>query len=64
MIARPLPVAAGLAALGLAWLGPLPEWSLTRFAAHMTMHLTVVAVAAPLLALGVAGRRLDPARRL
>lgn len=64
MIARPLPFAAGLAALGLAWLGPLPEWSLTRFAAHMTMHLAVVAVAAPLLALGVAGGPLDPARRL
>jgi putative membrane protein len=29
----------------------------------MTMHMLVVAVAAPLLALGAAGTRLDPARR-
>jgi putative membrane protein len=29
----------------------------------MTMHMAVVAVAAPLLALGVAGGRLDPVRR-
>jgi putative membrane protein len=34
------------------------------FAVHMTMHIGVVAVAAPLLALGVAGGRLDPVRKL
>lgn len=57
---RPLLLASGLAALAVAWAGPLPEWSLTRFAAHMTMHLLVVAVAAPLLALGLP----EPVRRL
>ncbi|GAB2625693.1 cytochrome c oxidase assembly protein [Novilysobacter erysipheiresistens] len=50
--------------LGAAWLGPLPEWSRQSFAAHMAMHMAVVAVAAPLLAVGLAGSRLDPVRRL
>ncbi|HEX6623277.1 MAG TPA: cytochrome c oxidase subunit II [Pyrinomonadaceae bacterium] len=33
------------------------------FFAHMTMHMGVVALAAPLVALGVAGARFDPVRR-
>ncbi len=41
----------GLAVLGAVWLGPLPDGP---FAAHMTKHMGVVAVAAPLLALGLA----------
>ena len=53
----------GLAVLGAAWLGPLPELSRQSFAAHMAMHMAVVAVAAPLLAVGLAGSRLDPVRR-
>ncbi|HET8819150.1 MAG TPA: cytochrome c oxidase assembly protein [Xanthomonadaceae bacterium] len=55
--------AAGLLALGAAWLGPLPDWSRHAFSAHMSMHMAVVAIAAPLLALGIAGSRVDPARR-
>lgn len=54
----------GLLVLGAAWLGPLPELSRHSFAAHMAMHMAVVAVAAPLLAAGVAGSRLDPVRGL
>ncbi|MGH8084238.1 MAG: cytochrome c oxidase assembly protein [Lysobacter sp.] len=57
-------LAGGLVVLGAAWLGPLPEWSRHSFAAHMAMHMAVVAVAAPLLAVGLAGSRLDPVRRL
>lgn len=54
---------AGLAILALAW-SPLPAaLAPGPFAAHMIRHMGVVAVAAPLLALGVAGSRLDPARR-
>jgi putative membrane protein len=34
------------------------------FAAHMTIHMAVVAVAAPLVALGLAGRRADPVRKI
>ena len=55
--------AAGSLVLAAAWLGPLPAWSRHSFAAHMLMHMAVVAVAAPLLAMGVAGTRADPARR-
>lgn len=55
--------AAGALALAAAWLGPLPALARGAFFAHMTMHMGVVAVAAPLLALGVAGTSLDPVRR-
>lgn len=55
-------LACGLAVLGVAWLGPLPELSRRSFSAHMLMHMSVVAVAAPLLAAGLAGRRFDPVR--
>jgi len=58
------PLACGLAVLAGVWIGPLPEWSRHSFAAHMAMHMSVVAVAAPLLAAGVAGGRLDPVRWL
>jgi putative membrane protein len=54
---------AGALTLAAAWLGPLPRLAQGAFWAHMTMHMAVVAVAAPLLALGIAGGRLDPARR-
>jgi putative membrane protein len=53
----------GLLILGAVWLGPLPQLARQAFFAHMLMHMGVVAVAAPLLALGIAGRPLDPARR-
>jgi putative membrane protein len=49
--------------LAAVWLGPLPQLAQQAFWAHMTMHMGVVAVAAPLLALGVAGGRLDPVRK-
>lgn len=49
----PWPLAAGLALLALLWLGPLPEMSRTAFSAHMILHLGIVAVAAPLLAIGM-----------
>jgi putative membrane protein len=53
----------GLAALalGLVWLGGLQLVPHT-FVAHMTMHVVVVAVGAPLLALALAGSRWDPVR--
>ena len=53
----------GSLTLAAVWLGPLPELARGSFFAHMTMHMGVVAVAAPLLALGAAGGRLDPVRR-
>jgi putative membrane protein len=53
----------GMLVLAAVWLGPLPQLARQAFCAHMTMHMGVVAVAAPLLAAGVASGRLDPARR-
>ncbi len=59
---RPWFLALGCLSLAAAWLGPLPALGRDAFAAHMSMHMIVVAVAAPLLALGLAGGRFDPVR--
>jgi putative membrane protein len=53
----------GFLTLGAAWLGPLPQLASEAFFAHMIMHMTVVAVSAPLLAIGIAGGRFDLARK-
>ncbi len=55
---------AGLLTLVVAWTGPLPELAHKAFFGHMTMHMLNVALAAPLLALGIAGTRFDPVDRL
>jgi putative membrane protein len=54
----------GLAVLAVAWLGPLAHLARHAFAAHMTMHMAVVAIAAPLLALAMAGTVADPVRTM
>ena len=64
MIWRPLSLMLGLATLGAVWLGPLPAMADRLFVGHMLMHMLVVAVAAPLLAIGLAGGRLDFSARL
>jgi putative membrane protein len=51
---RALFAVLGLAVLAAVWLGPLPR----SFSGHMTMHMGVVAVAAPLLALAAGGARV------
>ncbi len=53
---------AGLILLLAVWGGPLPQLAETTFAAHMLLHVVVVAVAPPLIALGLAGTRYDPVR--
>jgi putative membrane protein len=53
----------GVLTLAAVWMGPLPALVPGSFSTHMTMHMGVVAVAAPLLVLGIAGGRLDPVRR-
>jgi putative membrane protein len=53
---------AGLLVLAACWLGPLPALASQLFSAHMTLHLGVVAIAAPLVARGLAGGRFDPVR--
>lgn len=62
-MSRASTLGAAAVLLGAAWLGPLPAASSHSFAAHMTLHMTLVAVVAPLLAIGLAGSRLDPVTR-
>ena len=52
-------VAFGLLGLAGLWLGPLPRLAASSFSAHMALHMGVVALAAPAIALGIAGGRLD-----
>lgn len=54
---------AGVACLAFAWLAPLASIVRGPFSAHMVMHMVVVALASPLIALAVAGRRFDPVQR-
>lgn len=55
--------ALGLLTLAALWLGPLPGMTAHSFSAHMALHMGLVAVAAALLGLGLAGTRFDPVRR-
>jgi putative membrane protein len=63
-VTRPATVIAGAAALAVAWLAPLRDLCGGGFAAHMTAHMLLVAIASPLLAYGLAGGRLDPLRMM
>ncbi len=59
-------IAAGGAVLAFAWLGPLPGLVPASFTAHMTLHMVVVGIGVPLLAIGLALRfpathRITPA---
>jgi len=53
----------GAGTLAAVWLGPLPQLGRSTFFAHMTMHMGVVAVAAPLLAFAFAAGPLDPVHK-
>ncbi|MER0238555.1 cytochrome c oxidase assembly protein [Fulvimarina sp. MAC8] len=58
----PLGLAAAL--LALVWFGPLPAQAGGSFASHMVMHMTVVSLAAPLIAIGVARAAPQLANRI
>lgn len=60
---RPIFLILGFVTLAGAWIGPLPRVAHHAFYAHMAMHMAVVAVAAPMLALGMAGSKFDPVRK-
>lgn len=60
---RPVALSLGLLTLGGVWIVPLHHLIPGAFSAHMTMHMGVVAVAAPLIAFGMAGGKLDPVGR-
>jgi putative membrane protein len=51
---------AGVAMLAAAWIVAAPGHGIT---AHMAAHMAAVAIAAPLMAFGLAGTRADPASR-
>ncbi len=51
------PILAGVAVLAFAWAGPLPALVPASFAAHMWLHMTVVGIGAPLIAIGIARGR-------
>lgn len=53
----------GWLVLAAAWFGPLPYWAMQSFAAHMALHMAVVSVASPLIAIGMSGRSFDPVRQ-
>jgi putative membrane protein len=57
-------IVLALTTVALAWLGPMPSMARESFAAHMTMHMALVAVAAPLFALALAGTPADLVRRM
>lgn len=48
------PLCLGFVLLAGLWLGPLPAMSRTAFSAHMILHLGVIALVAPLMAIGLA----------
>jgi putative membrane protein len=60
---RSVSMLLGLGLLAAAWLGLFERLLPGPFSAHMTQHMALVALAAPLCALGVAGGRWDPVRR-
>ena len=59
---RPSSILAGGAVLVAAWLSLATVSGSWGFVGHMGVHMALVAVAAPLLALGCAGSRFDPTR--
>jgi putative membrane protein len=59
MMRKVMAVAGGLV-LALAWAAPPALGIEAGFTGHMIVHVAVVAVAAPLLAVGLAASRLDP----
>ena len=59
---RPFWFASGLVTLALAW--AMLDAAKHAFYLHMIVHMSVVAVAAPLLAFSIAGGRWDPVRRV
>ncbi|PWE52099.1 cytochrome-c oxidase [Metarhizobium album] len=60
---RGLALCTGLIVLAMIWLGPLLGSWRTSFSAHMLAHMGVIAIAAPLIALGLP-RKWRPRRSM
>ncbi|MFP5384848.1 MAG: cytochrome c oxidase assembly protein [Bacteriovoracia bacterium] len=54
-------LAVGVLCLILAWIGPVPSLAEKTFYGHMIMHMLVVAIASPFIALGIIRSPFDPA---
>jgi putative membrane protein len=63
-LTRRMPSVLAGATLMFVWLGPLPSMAVHSFAAHMSMHIALVAIVAPLIAIGLAGTKVDPVRTM
>jgi putative membrane protein len=61
-VSRGVLLGAGAAILAIVWTPWFEHAFGHGFAAHMARHMGLVAVAAPLIALGLAGGRFDPSR--
>jgi putative membrane protein len=59
---RHWPLAAAILLLVALWGGPLPAMARVSFTSHMVLHLSVMVLAAPLLALGAARLARRPER--
>jgi putative membrane protein len=57
---KKVPLTAGVLALFLALTLLVVSWESGSLTAHMIVHMTTVAIAAPLLAVAISGTRLDP----
>jgi putative membrane protein len=55
---KALLILSGVAVLCAAWFGPLPGLARMSFTAHMAMHVSIVAIAAPLIAAGLLRTKL------
>jgi putative membrane protein len=62
-VTRPGSVALGALTLIVAWAQLGSTYEHQSFVAYMAAHMTVVAIAAPLLVLGIAGGHWDPVSR-
>lgn len=63
MLVRPVPFALGALTVAAAWASLAGASGHVPFAVYMAAHMSVVAIAAPLLASSVAGSPLDPVLR-
>lgn len=64
ILARKVALLSGLAVLASITAGIVASWNESSFAAHMILHMAIVAIAAPLLSIALSGTRLDPLRRV
>jgi putative membrane protein len=53
----------GIITLAVLWLSPWSALGVGPFSTHMIVHIGLVALAAPLIVLGIAGTRFDPVAR-